>query len=399
MRKESAEVVIIGGGINGCTITYNLSKEGIDTLLLEKGDLASGATGRCGGMIWSDQSSKELSKIALSSVNRFAELEEELDSDLEYELADSLMLALPGEEEDYKRAVDLQKKLGVNIEWVEPDEIKVMAPYIDVDNIPLRGGYHVFGHPANASVNPFYTVEALATNAKRLGAQIYIHTEVVDIEVKKSRIETVLTTKGRIKTHVVVNAAGGWSSDIARMAGIKIPTMPYPHSASALVTEPLMPLPYFAESSEIWGRQTKNGQIIAGPADYLTPETAPPTEEPGYNTKASLEDLKHVSQVMQRYIPKLTNVNILRHWGGFFDVTPDGLPILGKVEELEGLILACGFSAHGFCFSQAIGNFITDLIVKQKKSKIMEKFNLGRFNGEYRDYSGRWFGSSPKGTV
>ncbi len=390
--KTSAEVVIIGGGINGCTIAYNLSKENSDAVLLEKGSLANGATGRCGGMIWSNQSGVELSKVAISSGERFAELEQELDADLEYELADALTLALPGEEEDFGKAIDLQKSLGVSIEWLEPDEIRKIAPYIDVDNIPVAGGYHVFDHPANASVNPFYAVEALAANARRLGAEIYTYTEVIGIKVENGKIESMLTSQGEIKAHIVVNAAGSWSSDVAQMIGIKIPTMPYPHSAAALITEPLEPLPYFPESSEIWGRQTKSGQIIAGRADYIAPETAPPTEEPGYNTEASLDYIQHVSEIMQRYIPRLSNVNILRHWGGFFDVTPDALPILGEVDELEGLILACGCSAHGFCFSQAMGKFVTDLIVKREKSNIMGSFNLRRFKREYREYPGRWFG-------
>jgi len=390
--KTSAEVVIIGGGINGCTIAYNLSKENIDAVLLEKGSLANGATGRCGGMIWSNQSGVELSKVAISSGERFAELEQELGADLEYELANALTLALPGEEEDFRKAIDLQKSLDVSIEWLEPDGIRKIAPYIDVDNIPVVGGYHVFEHPANASVNPFYAVEALAANARRLGAEIRVYTEVIDIKVENGKIENVLTTQGEIKTHIVVNAAGGWSSDVAQMAGMKIPTMPYPHSAAALITEPLEPLPYFPESSEIWGRQTKSGQIIAGRADYIAPETAPPTKKPGYNTRASLDYILHVSEIMQRYIPRLSNVNILRHWGGFFDVTPDALPIFGEVDELEGLILACGCSAHGFCFSQAMGKFITDLIVRREKSKIMESFNLRRFKREYREFPGRWFG-------
>jgi len=390
--KKSAEVVIIGGGINGCTIAYNLSKENVDVVLLEKGSLANGATGRCGGMIWSNQYGLELTEVAISSGERFAELEQEMDADLEYERADALTLALPGEEEDFRKAIDLQKSLNVNIEWLKPDEIRKVAPYIDVDNIPVAGGYRVFDHLANASMNPFYTVEALATNARKLGAEIHTYTEAIGINVKNGKIENVLTTQGEIKTHIVVNAAGGWSSDVAQMAGMKIPTMPYPHSAAALITEPLEPLPYFPESSEIWGRQTKNGQIIAGRADYISPETAPPTKAPGYNTEASFDYIQHVSQIMQRYIPRLSNVNILRHWGGFFDVTPDALPILGEVDELEGLILACGCSAHGFCFSQAIGKFINDLIVGRGKTKIMESFNLGRFKKEYREYSGRWFG-------
>ncbi len=383
--KKTAEVVIIGGGISGCTIAYNLSKENIDTMLVEKGNLANGATGRSGSMIWNiwgQKPDKELAKLGLSTTKKFAELEEELDYDIEYTPSDYLILVTPEEEENYRKAMAItQKNLGLNIEYLKPDEIKKMAPYIDVDNNPVVGGYHLCNHRINAGANPFYTVEALTTNAKRAGAKIYTYTEVTGIEVEKGKIESILTTKGKIKTHTVINTAGAWSSDVAQMAGIKIPTMP--KRTEAFITEPLMHLPYLAGVGSIWWRQEKNGQIIAG-------EEKGPTR-PGYNTEASLGALKRTAHAIQQYIPQLGNVNILRHWGGFEDITPDELPIVGEVDELKGLILACGCNGFGFCFSQALGKLITDLIVRQEKGKAMEYFNLRRFAREYREYPGRWY--------
>jgi len=384
--KKTAEVVIIGGGISGCTIAYNLSKENIDTMLVEKGNLANGATGRSGSMIWNiwgAEPDKELAKLGLSATKKFAELEEELDYDIEYAPSDYLTLVTPEEEENYRKAMAItQKNLGLTIEHLKPDEIKKMAPYIDVDNNPVVGGYHLCNHHIRAGANPFYTVEALTTNAKRAGAKIYTDTEVTDIEVENGKIESILTTKGKIKTHTVINAAGAWSSDVAQMAGIKIPTMPY--RDEAFITEPLMQLPYLAECGNVWTRQEKNGQIIAG-------EEIVPTREPGYNAEASLGVLKRTAHAIQQYIPQLGNVNILRHWGGFADITPDELPIVGEVDELKGLILACGCNGFGFCFSQALGKLITDLIVRQEKGKVMEYFNLRRFARKYREYTGRWY--------
>jgi len=384
--KKTAEVVIIGGGISGCTIAYNLSKENIDTVLVEKGSLANGATGRSGSMIWNiwgAEPDKELAKLGLSTAKKFAELEEELDYDIEYTPSNYLTLVTPEEEEKYRKAMAItQKNLGLTIEYLKPDEIKKIAPYIDVDNNPVVGGYHICNHRIRAGANPFYTVEALTTNAKRAGAKIYTDTEVTDIEVENGKIESILTTKGKIKTHTVINAAGAWSSDVARMTGIKIPTMPY--RDEAFITESLMHLPYLTECGNVWTRQEKNGQIIAG-------EEIVPTREPGYNAEASLGVLKRTSHAIQQYIPQLGNVNILRHWGGFADITPDELPIVGEVDELKGLILACGCNGFGFCFSQALGKLITDLIVRQEKGKAMEYFNLRRFAREYREYPGRWY--------
>jgi len=107
---------------------------------------------------------------------------------------------------------------------------------------------------------------------------------------------------------------------------------------------------------------------------------------------ANSASLKHTSESQQRYIPKLGNVNILRHWEGFFDAIPDALPILGEVHEIRGLILAClWLQCSRILFSQAIGKFITDLIIKQERCEIMEDSNLRRFKSKYREYPDRWF--------
>lgn len=391
--KKNAEVIIIGGGINGCTLAYELSKEKVDTVLLEKGCLADGASGRCGAIIWSiwnDSPNRILAEVGMRTVELFAEIEEELGTDIEYTHEDSLTLVSPGEERYYSQSMrNMKEYAGVSPEYLKPEEIKKMAPYIGVDSFPAVGGYHLYNHPANASANPFLTVEALAAGAKRLGAKIYTGTEVTGIDVVEGKIEGVRTTEGSIQSHTVINAAGGWSSDVARLAGIKIPAIPY--RDQALVTEPLEPLPYFPDCSETWSRQTKNGEIIAGM------ETMPPMEpdyetESGYSLVADLDFLARIVGFLRRLLPKLNQVNVVRHWGGFADVTPDDLPILGEVDEVEGLILACGCSGYGFCFSQVLGKLITDLIVKEDEAKVMELFNLRRFEKKYREYPGRWYG-------
>lgn len=387
--RDSADVVVIGGGANGCAIAYNLAKENIKTVLVEKDCLAHGASGRCGAMIWSlwsDSPSKDLAEIGSITLERFADLEEELDADLEYKTEDYIMLVSPGRETYFREiALNTKKNLGINLDFLEPEDIKKMAPYIEVENHPIVGGYYHYSHPAESSANPFLTVQALAANAEKLGAEIHTDTEVTGIEVKNGRVEKVLTSMGKISTRIVVNAAGAWSADVARMAGVRIPTMPY--SEEAVVTEPIDPLPYFPLCDETWGRQTKSGQIITGESNL-------PIQEPGYNTRTSAYFLARITQTLQRLIPKLGGVNILRQWAGVEDVTPDELPILGEVEEVEGLILACGCQGYGFCLSQAMGKLISDLIAKREKHRGMEELNLNRFGKKYREYPGRWYVST-----
>jgi sarcosine oxidase subunit beta len=385
--KRSAEVVIIGGGVIGCAIAYNLAKEKVNLVVLERDYLASGASGRCGAIIWAQwypmDTSELMAKVGNMTLNRFANLEEELDTCIEYNLESSISCIRPGEEDEYDSEIlELERYFDTRLEFLKPEEIKKMAPYIGVDNYEPVGGYLRSGTISSASANPFLTVHELAIAARRLGATIYTGTEVKGIIVENGKVEGVRTSKGDIKTNIVVNAAGAWSADVARLAGIKIPTRP--HGEDAVVTEPLMSLPYFPEIPETYGRQTKSGQILIGENDF-------PEQESSYSTETTLDFLPRISEYLLQLFPSFGHVNIVRHWAGTEDITPDELPILGKVDELEGLILACGFTA-GFCLSQAVGEIITDIILeKDKNFDIAEALNLNRFERKYREFPGRWY--------
>lgn len=385
--KRSAEAVVIGGGVIGCAIAYNLAKEGVNVVLLERDYLAGGASGRCGGMIWAPwypmDAGELMAKVNNITLNRFANLEEELETSIEYTLDSSISCVRPGEEEDCEtEARELARYFDTHLEYLTPEEIKKLAPYIGVDIIRPVGGYLRTGMIANASANPFLTVHALASAAVRLGATIHTGTEVTGIIAANGKVEGVRTGKGDIRTDIVVNAAGAWSADVARMAGLKIPTRP--HGEDAVVTEPLMPLPYFPRIREAYARQTKSGQILIG--DNYFPE-----QESSYSTEVTLDFLPRISDYLTQLLPSFGNINIVRHWAGTEDITPDELPILGKVDELDGLILACGFVA-GFCISQAVGEIIAGIILKKDKNPdIAEALSLNRFEKKYREFPGRWY--------
>lgn len=385
--KSSAEVVIIGGGVIGCSIAYNLAREKVNVVVLERDYLASGASGRCGAMIWAKwypmETSEVMAKVGNMTLKRFANLEEELDTDIEYNLENSISCIRPGEEDDYDSEIlELEKYFDTRLEFLKPEEIKKMAPYIGVDNYESVGGYLRSGTISSASANPFLTVHELANAARRLGATIYTGTEVNGIIVENGKVEGIRTSKGDIKTNIVVDAAGAWSADVARMAGIKIPTRP--HGEDAVVTEPLMPLPYFPGRPGTYGRQTKSGQILIGEDNF-------PEQASSYSTETTLDFLPRITGHLLQLFPSFGNVNIQRHWAGTEDITPDELPILGKVDEVAGLVLACGFTG-GFCISQAVGEIIADIILeKDKNLDVVEALNLRRFEKKYREFPGRWY--------
>lgn len=386
--KSSAEVVIIGGGVIGCSIAYNLAKNGVDVVVIERNYLASGASGRCGGMIWAKwypmETSELMARVSNMTLNRFANLEEELETSIEYNIGSTIACIKAGEEEEHEPEIlELERYFGTRPEFLKPQEIKKMAPYIGVDNYESFGGYLHAGTILRASANPFLTLHALANTARRLGTTIYTDTEVTGIIVENEKVKCVQTSKGDIQTNIVVDAAGAWSADVARMAaGLKIPTRP--HGEEAIVTEPFMPLPYFPGISEAWGRQTKSGQILLGEETF-------PEQASSYSIETTLDFLPRISEHLMQMFPSFGNINIQRQWAGTQDITPDELPILGKVDEVAGLILACGFTG-GFCLSQAVGEIITDIILeKDKNLDIAEAFSLNRFEKKYREFPGRWY--------
>jgi len=145
-----------------------------------------------------------------------------------------------------------------------------------------------------------------------------------------------------------------------------------------------MPLPYFPNTTNSWGRQTKSGQILLGEETF-------PEQASSYSTETTLDFLPRISGYLLQLFPSFEHVNIQRQWAGTQDITPDKLPIFGKVDEVAGLILACGFTA-GFCISQAVGEIITDIILeKDKNLDIAEALSLNRFEKKYRQFPGRWY--------
>jgi len=370
MIKEKAEVVIVGGGIVGCSIAYNLAIRGVDVVLFERSYLASGATGRCGGGIRQQWSTEENIRLAMESVKIFEGLEEELDYHIEYYQGGYLVLAHTEDEvKQFKKNVSLQRKLGLNVRFLEADEINDIVPHLDVEAIGAIGATWC---PTDGHANPFKTTIAYARAAEKHGAHIYKFTEVKGIKVEKGEIKEVITDKGKTKTKIVVNAAGAYSREIAKMVGVELPNKPYRHEI--LATEPLKhvldPM-VISFHDNVYFRQTEHGEVVGGWGD--------PNEPSSYNIESSFHFIVQMSRLLSRYVPKFRHVNIVRQWAGLYDVTPDARPILGPVEEVEGFIQANGFSGHGFMVAPMVAKLIAELIVEGKTSLPIESLNLKRF--------------------
>ncbi len=369
MVIKRADVVIIGGGITGCSIAYNLAKKGCkNVVLFEKNSLASGATGRCGAGIRQQFGTKVNCILARESIKIFENLSQELDYDIELNQSGYLILAYTEKEvNQFKKNVALQQSLDIDVRFITVKEAKKIVPPLNTDGLLAATFCPTDGH-----ADPFKTNFAYAETAQRLGVKIYTFTEVKEIETEDNRITAVNTDKGKILTPIVVNAAGGYSGIIGKMVGVDLPV--YSQRHQILITEPVDPLfkpMLMSFSRNFYCQQTPHGSIIMGFGD--------PNEPKGDDIGSSWQFAREMAQKMTTVMPLLKEVSMIRQWAGLYNVSPDAQPILGEHPQVRGFYMAIGFSGHGFMLAPVASKLIAELILEGKTFLPIDKLDIGRF--------------------
>ncbi|MCT4564704.1 MAG: FAD-binding oxidoreductase [Maledivibacter sp.] len=368
---KTADVVIIGGGISGVSIAYNLAKKGVrNVAVIEKGYLASGSTGRCGAGIRQQWGTEMNCKIAKFACELFENANEELeyDGDIEFKQGGYLMISSTEKEhEQFKKNVELQNSLGIPSRLLNLEEAKEIVPFLNTDGLISATFCQKDGH-----LNPFHTTEAFARAAERLGVKIYKFTEVTDIVIENGKVKGVKTTKGDISTNIVVNGAGGYSQAIGKMAGIELPV--YSERHQILVTEAieqvLGPM-VMSFSLNLYCQQVPHGGLLMGRGDEGEPRDLRITS--GWHF------LEEMAKTITGILPPLKNARMIRQWAGIYNITPDRQPILGPVDGVEGYYLAVGFSGHGFMFGPATGVLIAESILGEETTLPIDMLHLNRF--------------------
>jgi sarcosine oxidase subunit beta len=369
--KRTAEAVIIGGGVNGLACGYNLAKSGMkDIVVLEKGYLGVGATGRCGAGIRQQWGLEENIVLARESVRVFERLSAELGFNTFFRQGGYLMLITTEHERELvKKAIPLQNRLGVPTRLMTPDEITDFVPGINAE-VVLSGAYC----PTDGTAYPYAVLWGYGEAARREGVEIRTKTEVLNVSRAGGNGFEVKTTSDTFHTPRIVNVAGARTKDIAVMLGIAIPTEPYRHEIA--VTESLKP---FLEPMVIsitkgfYFSQSLRGEIVGGIGDDHEPST--------YSTASSPDFLFRYAAALRDVFPALGNVRIIRQWAGLYDVSPDARPIIGTVDGEDGYYHACGFSGHGFMLSPMVAKLLTELITTGTTSIPIDGLNLRRFSG------------------
>lgn len=365
----AAETVIIGGGIMGLGIAYQLARRGrSDVVVLEQSYLAAGASGRNGGgvrMQWSTEMNVRLMQESMALCRDFAS---EMGINVWLRQGGYLFLAMSAEEQArMERNVALQNRCGVPTRMLKPAEVRRIVPELSPAGV-VAACYN----PRDGVVFPWPFLWGYAHRAAERGVAIHSFTRVTGIERHPGGGFTVETSKGKIRAARVINAAGAWSPAIARMLGVSLPNRPHRHEI--LSTEPLKPFLKPLVSvlrSGLYFSQSMRGEIVGG--------ITVPDDSHGINMQSRLLFLELIARELVTLMPQCAGVKVVRQWAGPYDVSPDGYPILGEPDAVPGFYLSCGFVGHGFMMAPVIAQHYAEWLCGGRKHPVFDRCRLSRF--------------------
>jgi sarcosine oxidase subunit beta len=372
--KDSYDVVIIGGGSHGLATAYYLARDhGITNVaVLEKSYIGSGAAGRNTTILRSNYKTVEGARFYDASLKLYEGLGAQLNFNLLFSQNGHLTLA-HSDRAMFVMAnrAEVNRINGIDSRLIQPDEIKKLAPAMQVDNpdavYPIQGALY---HPPGGVIRHDAVVWGLARGVDRGGAEIHPYTEVTGIDQANGRVTGVQTNRGPIKAGTVLNCTAGWSSLISDMAGVKLPITT--HILQACVTEPLKPfLDVVIVSSQmhVYVSQTDRGEVLMGAE--IEPWTT-------YRMQGTLNFLQEVTRHTLELFPQLEKARLLRSWAGLCDLSPDYSPILGKT-EVEGFHISAGWGTYGFKAAPIVGKTLAELTATDRTPELIAPFTLERF--------------------
>lgn len=367
---ETADAVIVGGGVMGCSLAYHLSARGEKAILLERVTLASQSTGRCAGGVRQQFSAEPNVRLQMLSVRLLEHFEEEIGVPADFrQIGYLFLLTLPEQVEDWRRQIEMWHQVGLReARWVTPHEAKELSPIIEVDDV-LGGTFC----PTDGLASPNDVTFGYAGAARRLGASLREGVEVVGIELAGNRVSRVQTTEGEIATPLVFNCAGPWSAEIGRFVGVDVPVLPYRRDIFVTNTFPAVARtnPMTIDFTTGLYFHPEGDGVLFGMADRAEP--------PSFSTEVDWDFLEQIADVLTYRAPSLLDGGILTAWSGLYETTPDHQPILGPVDEVEGFWCACGFSGHGFQQAPAVGLLLSQLLLDGRSDLDLGAFAHSRF--------------------
>lgn len=375
---HSVDAVVVGGGLVGSAIAYHLTQAGVATLLIEQGDLASGASGANFGNVQVQDAEFGLSlELTRRSFARFAALETELDYSVGYRQSGSLLLI--ENERQWQLMQDRAARLGaggIRATLLDRQATSALEPNLRPEAV-LGALYHA----DEGTLDPFRLVRAFVLRGQNRGLDVWTHTAVTGLEIQRGRVMGVATPRGRVSARWVILAAGAWAHALGRLAGVDLPVS-WVHGEAA-VTAPLGPIAANALSTaaffEATGaadaqtvgfclRQRPHGQVMVGEAARVTR---------ALSRRASAAALPLIAREAGNWFPTLTRAPVIRSWAIPVAFTADSRPLLGPVDAVDGLIVATALKST-IILTPIVGELIAGLVADSRWDPRLAEFSPTR---------------------
>lgn len=362
--------VIVGSGIVGLYTAYHLARAGAGPItVIDRGWLSNGASGRNGGGVRQQWETRATVRLARESVEAYRHFGREFGYNIWFRQGGYLFLAeTDAEYRHLSQVVAAIRSEGLDGRLLPPDEIPRYAPGLETRG--LIGASYL---RTDGTLYPFPALWALSEATRRLGVEVRLGTEVTGIRTENGRVTGVTTSSGPLPARRVVNAAGGWSGQLSMLAGLSVPNLATRHEI--LATEPLKPFldPMVTRLRDgLYFSQTMRGEIVGGLS------LAHPTGTQG-GMPSSTNFLRSMARALTGILPTIRHLGVLRAWSGFYDDTPDGLPVIGEDPRLPGFVHANGFGGHGFMLAPAASRRVALAVLGEKSDLDPSQFSIQRF--------------------
>ena len=384
---KQAQIIIIGGGIIGCSVAYHLAKEGAkDVLLLERGQLTCGSTFHAAGLVGQLRSSANITRVLKNSVELYRTIESETGQATGWKMNGGLRLACTKERwTELKRQATTAHSFGLEMELLSPNEAQELWPLMEVEDV--IGAAFL---PTDGQANPSDITQALAKGARMCGVTIFEETSVTGIRLVNQQVAAVQTENGEIICETVVNCAGQWANELGKMAGVNVPLVSVEHQY--LITEEIQgvtgDLPTLRDPDKLtYWKEEVGGLVMGGYEPNPIAWNSKPIPK-DFIFQLLPENFDHFEQLMLQAVervPALENAGIRKLMNGPESFTPDGNFILGEAPEVKNYFVGSGFNAFGIAAAGGAGKALAEWILAGEPPMDLWVVDIRRFSNLHKN--------------
>jgi sarcosine oxidase subunit beta len=376
---DTADVVVIGGGVMGTSIAFNLVRQRAGrVVLLEKATVCSGTSAKSSAIVRTHYTTRATAQIALLARGIFERWADEVGGESGFVRTGMLFVGPPESRDRVERTLRMNQEVGIEASLVGPDDVRQISPHLRIPE-----GAAVVWEPRSGYGSPHEVASSFARRFTELGGELRQSTPVTAIDTHGGRVRSVRTPRGEIAAGHVVIAAGPWARPVGRLAGLDLPVTP---SRESIVTlrptfdwSPVHPVTGDLVN-EVYLRPETGGLILVG----NTRDTIVPGDPDSYEDRPGADHTTEIVSRLARLMPGAATAAITGGWSGMYEVSPDWNPIMGTASGVAGLHYAVGFSGHGFKLSPVVGILMAEQILDGRARTVditpyrLERFREGR---------------------